>query len=716
MSDPPRRPITLDGRFFQRDGKRVFLKAVTFGPFPAGEELNPGAEFARMARSGFNSVRVYETPDRVLLDAAHTAGLTVIASVPWASGQDFLREGTFLTEAELKIVAFLAELGDHPALGFFLVGNEVPSNLVRWMGPSKVLTALEHLIDVAQKEAPDLLVGYGNYPSTEYLEPRNADFTAFNIYLEDTESFSSYARRLQNLAGDRPVLLTEFGLDTERHSEDEQTEILSWHLAECLINGIAGTTLFSWSDRWTTGGRIVDDWSFGLTRRDRSAKPALTHLAERLPMVTCHRDVLTLEETPKFSVVICTYNPGARLRTALKACQALNYPDFEVLVIDDGSTDDTAELIKEFPDVRYIQQEHEGLSVARNLGFHEATGEIIAYTDDDCEPDSDWLFWLARAFDSDQVAAAGGPNIPPEPTSVQEAIVAAGPGAPSHVLLSDTRAEHLPGCNLAIRKEILYRLHGFRPKYHAAGDDVDICWRLIDAGWELAFAPCAFVWHRRRASFPAYLRQQAGYGKAEALLYESHAHRFAHAGIRWEGSVYGGGAVTVDPHAVIYYGPIGEAPYQMVTSPMMPRRPLHRKFARWSGHVLLNIAEFLQPLIRSWSRAHHGGPRPSTFWREEREIYLEDVRHTTEAAYSANDSEARARLLSEFEARGWIRCSGTTPWDLEHHSLRILTATEAFEGGYYIVRIRLLHPRGSRERAWPQLAEAAEAAGLNPIT
>ena len=172
------RPLAIDGRFFQRQGQRAFLKAVTFGPFPLSEKLDPDAEFARMARAGFNAVRLYETPDRHILDTAHKYGLAVLASVPWASNQDFLGDRSLLVNAELAIIEFLSELGNHPALGAFLVGNEIPSDLVRWMGPTKVLEAVEHLIDVAKEEVPELLVGYANYPSTEYLEPRNADFTA----------------------------------------------------------------------------------------------------------------------------------------------------------------------------------------------------------------------------------------------------------------------------------------------------------------------------------------------------------------------------------------------------------------------------------------------------------------------------------------------------------------------------------------------------------
>ena len=87
------------------------------------------------------------------------------------------------------------------------------------------------------------------------------------------------------------------------------------------------------------------------------------------------------------------------------------------------------------------------------------------------------------------------------------------------MLLSDREAEHIPGCNMAFRREALEEIGGFDPQFRAAGDDVDVCWRLrrTRAG-RIGFSPAAVVWHHRRDSVRAYWRQQRGYGAAEALL------------------------------------------------------------------------------------------------------------------------------------------------------------------------------------------------------
>lgn len=689
------------------------MKGVTFGPFPAEAALDPAEEFPRLAEAGFNMVRVYTTPDRHLLDCAAENGLSVFASVPWPWTRDFAEDASLLSGAELGYHDFLDTHRHHPALAAILVANEVPSGMVRWMGPARVREALEHLIASCREAAPHLLHAYANYPSTEYLEPRNADFTACNLYLEEHVPLQRYLQRLQNIAGDRPVLVTEFGLDTERHPESEQAELLTTQVRECLEAGVAGTTLFAWSDRWESNGRAVDDWSFGLTRRDRTAKPALEALRKVQAPVRTARDAVTLSEAPKVSIVVCVRNGAERLKSCLPACLAVDYPDFEVLVVDDGSTDHTAQVVDGFPEVRLIRQEPLGLSLARNRGAAEAAGDLIAYTDDDCEPDRDWLFWLARAFADPKVGAAGGPNLPPPPQGRQEALVAAAPGAPSHVLLDDTRAEHLPGCNLAVRRSAFERVRGFREQFHAAGDDVDLCWRLLDAGWELAFAPAAFVWHRRRTSFLRYLKQQYGYGHAEALLHEAHPDRFSMSGIRWEGAIYAGGPVSAGPGDVIDHGPLGAAPYQSIATHVLPRRPLDRRFDTPLTRALLAVAEWTAPRLRGLSRWRSGGPPPALRKpREETHVYADDVRSRGELSFGTTDPEARQEFLARLRRAGWRPRPGTEPWDLELRPYLLLTALEDHGGGYAELRVRFLHPPGLRNELTALLREAARGAGL----
>lgn len=243
------------------------------------------------------------------------------------------------------------------------------------------------------------------------------------MYLHDAETFRRYLRRLQNLVGDMPLLLGEIGMDTRRHGEAEQAQFLAGHVKEAMRLGLAGTFVFSWTDDWYTGGHQIADWAFGITHTDRSPKSAYHALRDVFenPMPSL------LEATPRVSVVVCSYNSGRTLEHCLQSLRSLDYPDFEVILVDDGSTDNTRDILSRFPWVRAIHQENQGLSVARNVGLQAATGAIIAYTDSDCFADPDWLSLLVGQLQRSGAHAVGGPKLTPDDGWLA-ACVAASPG------------------------------------------------------------------------------------------------------------------------------------------------------------------------------------------------------------------------------------------------------------------------------------------------
>ncbi|MHB1562034.1 MAG: glycosyltransferase, partial [Isosphaeraceae bacterium] len=533
----------VDGKFLCRGGERHRIRGVTYGPFapdaagdpfPAPDRVRE--DFARMLDAGVNTLRTYHVPPSWLFEEAEEQGLAVFVDVPWPKHLCFLDNPRLRAEAR-QAVRRAAESGrDHDAVLAYSIGNEIPPDVIRWHGARRVERFLAELADITRQTHPGALVTYANFPSTEYLDLPFLDFATFNVYLHDKEAFRRYLLRLQNLVGDRPLVLGELGMDTLRHGEREQAEFLTGHLREVALAGLAGAFVFSWTDDWFTGGHAIEDWAFGITRRDREPKASYQALSE-----ANENDGLAswLVETPRFSVVVCAYNGGETLADCLASLLALNYPDYEIILVDDGSTDDTRAIIERFPQVRAIRQANQGLSEARNVGLKAATGSIVAYTDADCVVDPDWITLLVHQLQESGAAAVGGPNLSPDDGRLA-ACVAASPGQPTHVLLSDQVAEHIPGCNMAYRREALLAVAGFDPDYRKAGDDVDLCWRLEDAGMWITFAPGAFVWHHRRQTPRAYFRQQAGYGEAEALLRFRHPARFNAWGQgKWRGMLYG---------------------------------------------------------------------------------------------------------------------------------------------------------------------------------
>lgn len=569
----PHGAVRVQGKFFFVGEQKHFIKGITYGPFPEGshgdqfpELAVAEADFAAMAEAGINTVRVFTVPPIWLLDAAERVGLKLLVGLPWAQHIAFLDSAATQRQIREAIVRGVRDCRCHPAVFAYLIGNEIPPDIIRWHGTEAVRRFLSRLVAAAKAEHPDALVSYANYPSTEYLTVDFTDFVCFNVYLHDQSVFTRYIARLHNLAHDQPLVLTEFGVDSFSQGEDEQRRVLSWQVSTAFEAGVAGTFVFSWTDEWFTGGCLIENWAFGLVDRGRERKPAFYEIMRQYsgPLPP------PLQRYPRVSVVVCAYNAERTMDQCLASLALLNYPDYEVIVVNDGSRDRTLEIAESHGYCGIITQSNKGLSVARNVGAEAATGEIVAYTDSDCVADPDWLTYLVAKMEDSNLAACGGPNFPPPEDDLVPAAVAVAPGGPTHVLISDEVAEHIAGCNMAFRRDVLLSLGGFDPIYRAAGDDVDICWRFQDAGYTIGFSPAAVVWHFRRNTVAAYCAQQRGYGKAEALVYSKHPFRFNLFGqAKWLGRIYGdlSTSLLLSRRPVIYSGVFGRGLFQTLYEP-----------------------------------------------------------------------------------------------------------------------------------------------------
>ena len=426
-----------------------------------------------------------------------------------------------------------------------------------------------------------MLATYTSYPTTEYLEVEGQDLFTFNVFLEREEQLRPYLRHLQVRSGDAPLVVTELGLAAAVHGEDAQAESLDWQLRVADETGCAGAVVFAWTDEWAVGGQPVEGWGFGLTGLDRKPKPALEVVSRWAPSSV--RDLR--DEWPSISVVVCAHNGDRLLEPCLESLMRCDYPDLEVILCDDGSTDDTFAIAQPYP-ILLFRLPHGGLSAARNAGVAAATGEIVAYLDADAQCHPEWPYHLALSLEDENTAATGGPNLPVPTAGLVERTVAASPGGPVEVLLRDDRAEHVPGCNMAFKREALTEIGLFEPAYTTAGDDVDVCWKLLDRGGEIAFSPAAQVRHHRRDSVRGYLKQQRGYGRAERLLAAAHPHRFNGLGqARWRGFIYGGARLAASLlRPVVYHGQMGTAPFQPVV-----RRPGETALAWLSAYLPLLV-------------------------------------------------------------------------------------------------------------------------------
>jgi hypothetical protein len=496
-----------------------------------------------------------------MVEEAQKAGLRMMLGIPWPFHMAFLDSPDMMREirdAVRKTVLDTRQFGE--TIAAYSIGNEIRSDIVRWHGPRAVSRFLAELRDLGKQIDPGALFTYSNYPSAEYLDLSFLDFVSFNVYLHREEDFRRYLTHLMGQAGELPLVLSETGMDTIREGEQHQAELLSWQCRAAFELGLSGFIVFAFTDEWHTGGAEITDWAFGLTRRDRSPKLAFDAVAKvfggNLPP--------PLTTSPKAAVVVAAYNASSTLGECLASIRELNYPDYETIVVDDGSSDSTCEIANQ-AGVRTIRVDHKGLAAARNAGVDASSSEceIVAFIDADARADRDWLYHLVETIKRRDAAAAAGPNFAPESRSARAAAMAAAPGLPREVRAGDDRLAQLCGCNMAITKAALRKVGGFDPMFTAAGDDVDLSWRLAASAETLAYAPGAVVIHERRASLAAYLRQQRGYGAGEGLLFRKYPLRTAdqdgmYAGPSWIGSILGG--------ARVYYGAFGRGLFQTVYS------------------------------------------------------------------------------------------------------------------------------------------------------
>jgi glycosyltransferase involved in cell wall biosynthesis len=583
--------VRVSGKTFTVAGKQFGIRGVTYGTFlprADGQPFLPASDihcdFAAIRKRGLNAVRTYHVPPLDVLEAAEAAGLRLLVGLEyrdWRLVEPGGRSRRAIRDAGRRAVdeALEACCNHRGAILGISVGNEIPTDVVRLHGISAVQDHLSDLVRHLHDGDRSLLATYVSFPTTEYLDVEGSDFLALNVFLERPGELARYIAHLHVLADDRPVVISELGLAEAVHGVERQAEFLQTELAEVDVSGAAGAFVFSWTDEWAVAGQPIDDWRFGLTTKHRQPKPALD-VVERW----AHRHVRALRSGwPALSVVVCAYNEERYLGDCLESLLHLDYPNLDVVICDDGSTDRTLEIASRYP-FRILALEHKGLSAARNAGLEVARGDLIAYLDADAACDPDWPYHLALSFEGG-VDATGGPNLPVPSSGFTERVVAQSPGGPMQVMITDDRAEHVVGANMAFRRTTLRDLGGFDVAYTSAGDDVDICWRLLDAGHEIGFAHAAQVWHHRRDSLGRYLRQQRGYGRSERMVFGRHRERFNRLGqAQWAGFLYSSPRLRWPLlRPLLYHGYLGMAPFQRVS--------------RWRGQAAMQFGAALMPLL-----------------------------------------------------------------------------------------------------------------------
>jgi cellulose synthase/poly-beta-1,6-N-acetylglucosamine synthase-like glycosyltransferase len=229
-------------------------------------------------------------------------------------------------------------------------------------------------------------------------------------------------------------------------------------------------------------------------------------------------------------VIIPAYNEEEVIRDCLEGLDRQDYPNFEVFLIDDLSTDKTKEIIQSFVNAspqkfRLFEFGKVGPGKARNLVALETRADILAFTDADCIPTPQWLSQLVQGFLSDpQVGSTGGPHRAPPQSNpfqllVEEFLLQSAPA----IDFVKTEAggiqptNHNPLCNVAYRRDLFVRLKGFREDLFP-GEDVELDQRVRNLGFKITYNPNALVFHHRPENISQWRKVMHAYGRAQGKM------------------------------------------------------------------------------------------------------------------------------------------------------------------------------------------------------
>jgi mycofactocin glycosyltransferase len=237
-----------------------------------------------------------------------------------------------------------------------------------------------------------------------------------------------------------------------------------------------------------------------------------------------------MSPTPKVTIIVPVRNRADEIRACLISLLGLDYPEDkkEIIVVDDASDDETPQVVESFPVTLQRMRQRQGASACRNWGARHADGEIVCFLDSDCSADPSWLKELLPVFRSPAVDAAGGlVDSQDDRTALdryEKVKSALHMGKHPTDSSMGNRFFYLPSCNLAVRKEKFLEVGGFDDCLEV-GEDVDLCWRIIDMGSIVEYRPSARVSHKHRNRLWPFCKRRFEYGTSEPLLQELHPDR-----------------------------------------------------------------------------------------------------------------------------------------------------------------------------------------------
>jgi glycosyltransferase involved in cell wall biosynthesis len=519
--------VRVRGKFISRDGAKLLLKAMRLagveGKLDLSEKLALRRRLDELASANLNTLILTAEQAESVLGVAGQAGLHALVEIGIERRDLVSREAARVAIARVAqtvsvlrgypgLIGFVIDgpfdevTVEPPALEALRVGLAALARTIHESHHGNELIALaRHLKSPATAAGDD-----GDDQVSEILSRAiREDFTYIKAARSEPTDLGDAIFAMHRLAAGRPLVI-EFG---EELSGQVET------VAHAFGLGAAGVVARAMRPAASPGWQKVGTLSAGelLPFADLPGSP------QAVPMV---------------SVVVIARDDERTITACLESIAQLNYPDYEVIVVDDGSRDRTAALAGSVDGagrIRIIRERHAGMGAALNAGMRAARGHFVAFTRADCVVDEDWVGLSLRVITAGRVDACTGTIYWPAAGDGIAARAIASMTRRDSIDANDRRATLLNDRNMVVRKASLMAAGGFDGRFIDGGAEADLAARMVEAKMALGWSPASVVWCESRIGVGAYYRRRIGDGRAAAMLALKHPGRVS-TGVRTRSS------------------------------------------------------------------------------------------------------------------------------------------------------------------------------------
>jgi O-antigen biosynthesis protein len=525
--------VHVHGKFLSRDGGKFLLKAMRLpgvgGALDLSQKLALRRRLDELADANVNTVILTEAQADTVLGVAGQAGLYAIVEI--AIDPCDLNSAGNIRDAVARVAQIVSVLRGYPALFGFLIdcpGDSSaipPSAFNRLRGELAALTRTIHesyadpLIAFERRVDPPVIAMDAEALYREFCKNFLAgfcgelsrdlcgDFTYVNLARIGPANLGPAIIALHRLAAAHPLVI-EFGEELPVH-EEMVTHAFGLGAAGVVAPAMRPAVSLGWGNvRMLSAGDLLP-----FAQIDGTLAP--------LPAAT-----------PMVSVVVAARDDERTIAACLESIGRLQYPNFEVIVVDEGSHDRTADVATTAGGprpLRIIREPRAGFGAACNVATRAARGHFIAFTRGDCVVDTDWLGLAVRTMLEGSLDACRGPIYPSR-------IAADGLAARAIASLANSLSVDAAGdCagwltdrNMILRKASLIAVGGFDSRF-IDGGGADLSARMIEARMTVGWCPAGFVWRGASTGVGEFYHRRIRHGRADAMLAIKHPGRFGAA-------------------------------------------------------------------------------------------------------------------------------------------------------------------------------------------